>query len=73
MNELVLLPEVDARRALAGHRLRLSLLAPFGRWIGRGSLRVLRVACGGDSTELTVGYESYERLDMPDDDTERAQ
>jgi hypothetical protein len=62
VNELVLLPEVDARRALRDHRLRFSLLVPFGHWIGRGTLRVLRVAHGDDSTELTVGYESYERI-----------
>ncbi|HEY1428095.1 MAG TPA: hypothetical protein VGF18_00850 [Candidatus Tumulicola sp.] len=65
MNELVLLPEVDARRALRDHRLRLSLLVPFGHWIGRGTLRVLRVAHGDESTELTVGYESYERVPLP--------
>ena len=62
MNELVLLPEVDARRALRDRRLRFSLLAPFGQWVGRGTLRVLRVANGNGETELTVGYESYERL-----------
>ena len=62
MNELVLLPEVDARRVLRDRRLRLSLLAPFGQWVGRGTLRVLRVADGDGETELTVGYESYERL-----------
>jgi hypothetical protein len=66
VNELVLLPEVDARRALGDRRLRLSLLAPFGPWVGRGTLRVLRVANGSDAIELTVGYESYERFPEPD-------
>jgi hypothetical protein len=66
VNELVLLPEVDARRALRDRRLRLSLLAPFGQWVGRGTLRVLRVANGDGETELTVGYESYERLQSSD-------
>jgi hypothetical protein len=72
VNELVLLPEVDARRALRDHPLRLSVLAPFGHWIGRGVLRVLRVAHRDDSTELTVGYESYERLQTPGGDSETA-
>ena len=37
------------------------LLAPFGAWAGRGTLRVLRVRMhDDDSAELTVGYESYE-------------
>jgi hypothetical protein len=59
----MLAPEVEARRALRGHRLRFSVLAPFGPWIGCGTLRVLRLKTNDDeSAELTVGYESYERL-----------
>jgi hypothetical protein len=73
VNELVLLPEVDARRALDARSLRVSLLAPYGHWIGRGTLRVLRVISGEDRTELTVGYESYERIDAPSDDARDAQ
>jgi hypothetical protein len=63
VNELTLVPEVDARRALREHRLRLLVLAPFGAWIGCGTLRVLRVKINDDeSAVLTVGYESYRRL-----------
>jgi hypothetical protein len=61
--DLVLAREVDARRALRGRKLRISLLAPYGAWLGRGALRVLRVkTTGDDSAELLAGYESYERL-----------
>ncbi len=73
MNELVLLPEVDARRALDARRLRVSLLAPFGHWLGRGTLRVLRVISSDDGTELTLGYESYERADELFDDERAAE
>jgi hypothetical protein len=63
VNDLTLVPEVDARRALREHRLRLSVLAPYGAWIGCGTLRVLRLKMIDDeSAVLTVGYESYRRL-----------
>jgi hypothetical protein len=64
--ETMLMPEVEARRALRGRRLRICLLAPHGAWLGCGALRVLRLKChSDDSADLTVGYESYERI--PDD------
>ena len=64
MKELALVPEVEARRALREHRLRLSVLAPYGNWIGCCILRVLRLKMNEDeSVELTVGYESYRRCD----------
>jgi len=62
VNELTLVPEVDARRALREHRLRLSVLAPYGAWIGCGTLRVLRLKMNDDESVLTVGYESYRRF-----------
>ena len=63
----MLVPEVAARRILREHRLRFSVLAPFGAWIGRGTLRVLRLKVNDDeSADLTVGYESYERLGSDD-------
>ena len=63
MSELTLVPEVDARRALRAHRLRVSVLAPYGAWIGCGALRVLRLKMNDDeSATLTVGYESYRRV-----------
>lgn len=61
--ELILVPEVEARRALRGHNLRVQVLAPYGAWAGCGVLRVLRLKVADDrSAELTVGYESYEPL-----------
>ena len=63
MSDLTLVPEVDARRALRQHRLRLCVLAPYGNWLGCGALRVLRVTMhDDDSATLTAGYESYRRL-----------
>jgi hypothetical protein len=64
VEDLMLLPYVRARRALDGRNLRLRVLAPFGAWAGRGALRVLRLKMHDDeSAELTIGYESYDRLD----------
>ncbi len=58
--DLILLPEVQARRALGERQIRLRVLAPFGTWLGYGVLRVLRLKIGDDqSADLTVGYESY--------------
>jgi len=70
------MPEVQARAALAGRRLRFSVLVPVGAWIGRGTLRVLRATArpaqapsGGEGEDevidLVCGYESYERLEPP--------
>ncbi|MCL5258428.1 MAG: hypothetical protein M1314_01595 [Firmicutes bacterium] len=70
--DLVLLPETQARRILAGRCVRFSVLAPVGAWVGLGSLRVLRAATslqrspdGGEEevVGLVCGYESYERYD----------
>ena len=66
-DDLVLVPAVQARRALGSRRVRLKMLVPYGAWIGHGALRVLRVKlqdpdhCGQDEkgVELTVGYEAY--------------
>jgi hypothetical protein len=58
--DFVLVPEVEARRALRARRIRLQVLAPYGSWIGCGVLRVLRLRTYGENdVELTVGYESY--------------
>lgn len=62
--EYVLMPEVEARRALQGSSVRLSVLHPFGAWAGVGTLRVLRVrSLADDTVELVTGYESYIQLD----------
>jgi hypothetical protein len=72
--DLTLLPEVQARRKLRKQPVRIAVLAPYGAWIGRGTLRVLRLKMptppfgsaqddkDDDVVELTVGYESYEPL-----------
>jgi hypothetical protein len=68
LDQLVLMPEVDARRALTGHAVMLRILAPVGQYAGRGTLRVLRarpVTPQGrqdEVVELVCGYESYQRL-----------
>lgn len=58
---LTLLPYVQARAALSGRRLRLSVLAPVGNWLGVGTLRVLRAIEREDEISLVCGYESYHR------------
>ena len=59
-DDLILMPEVQARRVLADRPIRLHTLVPYGSWIGCGSLRVLRLKIEEDgSAGLTVGYESY--------------
>jgi hypothetical protein len=68
VNDFTLAPEVDARRALREHRLRLNVLVPYGGWIGCGALRVLRLQLHDEeSATLTAGYESYRRLPAPGD------
>jgi hypothetical protein len=64
----VLVPEIEARRLLRDRRIRLRMLAPYGSWIGCGTLRVLRLkmldsaqAENDAEVELTVGYEAYRR------------
>jgi hypothetical protein len=59
---LALLPEVEARRSLVGRELRFRLLGPPFAALGVGILRVLRVAEREEYTEITAGYERYERL-----------
>ncbi len=62
----MLMPYVRARRALEGRTLHLRVLAPYGAWAGRGALRLLRLKMDDDeSADLTIGYESYERLESP--------
>ena len=67
LDQLVLMPEVDARRALAGRDVTLRVLAPVGHYAGCGALRVLRArpVAGHDEIELVCGYDSYRRLDRP--------
>jgi len=60
------MPEVQARRVLAGRTVRFVVLSPLGPFAGRGTLRVLRArpnSSDDSCVELVCGYESYERLD----------
>lgn len=59
---LVLLPEVEARAALAGRALALRLLRPPYPALGVGTLRVLRVTERLATTDVVAGYDRYERL-----------
>jgi hypothetical protein len=59
---VTLIPEQRARALLAGRTLRLKLLLPPYRALGVGMLRVLRIRDDGECTEMTAGYERYERL-----------
>lgn len=62
LQQLVLMPETQARRALRDRLLRLRVLAPVGAYAGCGTLRVLRAKPLGDTgdVELVCGYEAYE-------------
>ena len=70
LEDLVLMPETQARKALAGKSLRLRVLAPLGPFAGRGVMRVLRcrpstgseVNSEKEFIELVCGYESYVSL-----------
>lgn len=59
LEEMILLPEVQARRRLAGRIASLLVLSPIGAYAGVGTLRVLRIIEG---MHVVAGYDSYERL-----------
>jgi hypothetical protein len=61
--DLTLVPEVEARNALVGRSLHMTVLAPVGNWLGVGVLRVLRTTERDDCIDLVCGYESYDRPD----------
>jgi hypothetical protein len=63
-SDLTMMTDVEARRALTGRELRYRILSPLGAWMGRGSLRVLRVKAMEENPvalDITLGYESYEK------------
>jgi hypothetical protein len=63
LQDYVLMPETDARRALCDRALQLRVLAPVGPYAGVGTLRVLRVRPqNGEAVELVCGYEAYDRI-----------
>jgi hypothetical protein len=60
---LTMLPEAQARRQLAGHPLRFTVLRPPYPALGVGTLRVLRVRENAQAElEVIAGYDNYERL-----------
>lgn len=60
---LTMLPEVQARRLLAGHPMTLAVLQPPYPALGVGTLRVLRVReTAASILEVVAGYDNYERL-----------
>lgn len=69
--QLIMMPEVEARRVLnaTGKPLTLTILRPVFPALGNGTLRVLRIrplrqAEVEEDSELEVvaGYDSYERI-----------
>lgn len=56
------MPLRDAGSLLRGERLSLRVLRPPFPALGLGTLRVLRVRDRGSATEITAGYDGYERL-----------
>ena len=66
VEDLVLVPWLEARRALGDRALRFRVLAPPYPALGVGVLRALRVsALSGEhdgAWELLAGYERYERI-----------
>ena len=61
--DLTLMTEVQARAALSGRPMHISVLAPVGAWLGVGRLRVLRATEEAGRISLVCGYEAYERHD----------
>jgi len=59
---VILIAEARARALLAPRRLRLCMLRPPYDALGVGTLRVLRVRDVAETTEVTAGYDRYERL-----------
>lgn len=62
-SDLVLMPWIDARRALGNRPVAFRVLAPPFAAAGGGALRVLRVReSGADALDVVCGYERYRRL-----------
>jgi len=61
MDDLVLLPWEDARRALGERAHVMRLLVPPYPAEGEGALRVLRVRDDGGPLDVTCGFERYRR------------
>ncbi len=60
---LTMLPEVTARRRLAGRPMTFVILRPPYAALGVGTLRILRVRENADAgLDVVAGYDNYERL-----------
>jgi hypothetical protein len=66
--DVVLLPEVQARRLLGDRRIRLHVLAPYGSWTGRGTLRVLRMTVRPSSAPCARAQDEIARGDSVESD-----
>lgn len=62
LDQVSMMPEVQARRLLHDAPIDLSILTPPYAALGCGRLRVLRVRESAGRYEVIAGYESYERL-----------
>jgi hypothetical protein len=63
LETLTMLPEVQARRRLAGAASTLTIVRPPYPALGVGTLRVLRVRELPDAPlDVFAGYDNYERL-----------
>jgi hypothetical protein len=60
--ELLLMPYTSAIEKLNGRDVRLRVVSPPYPALGRGTLRVVRVAEEGDTVKLDVSYDDYERI-----------
>ncbi len=61
--DLVLMPWIDARRAIGERAHVLRIVTPPYPAAGGGTLRVLRVRERGEAPlEIACGYERYRRL-----------
>ena len=68
LEELINMPYVEAIERLGDRDVTLRVLAPPYAGVGVGSLHVVRCEDKGDSVELVLTYDDYERLDARDQD-----
>lgn len=61
-DDLVFVPEVEARARLRDRVLRERMVLPPYPALGLGRLRVLRVDENEEHTTLVCGYEGYQKL-----------
>ena len=61
-DDLVLVPEVEARARLGDRVLCERMVLPPYPALGLGRLRVLRVDENEERTTLVCGYEGYQKL-----------